>query len=330
MRTFVTVAEEGSVSKASLCLHISQPGLSRQIQELEQELGLQLFDRVGRRLALTSEGEELLGSCRSLLRDVGSLSEQAQLLSRGDSGTLRLAASPVLFETVLSTFLPQYAERYPGVRVKLIEAAASETLALLERGQIQLGIAMIEAGAARDRHLGIHPMPPLEILAACPPSFRLERGSMIDISRIAAHPLLLPDSGLVRRKRFDAICDLAGIKPIIQIESRAPHTLLAFAEAGLGVAIISSAVRTHHYALRVVRVSFKRKPIQYPLAVVWNNRRALPRYAKEFCDSLAIHMRKLFRVAHSAVEVGAPKRQSSPRAARARRRQAPRPSLISS
>ena len=67
LRTFVTVAEQGSVSRAALRLHISQPGLSRQIQELEQELGLRLFDRVGRRLVLTGEGEQLLGSCRSVL-----------------------------------------------------------------------------------------------------------------------------------------------------------------------------------------------------------------------------------------------------------------------
>src|SRR3954468_22294854 len=93
LRTFVTVAELGSVSKAALCLHISQPGLSRQIQELQQELGLRLFDRVGRRLVLTAEGEQLLGSCRNLLGNVSSFSEQAELLKRGDSGTLRVAAS---------------------------------------------------------------------------------------------------------------------------------------------------------------------------------------------------------------------------------------------
>src|SRR5215510_12574330 len=93
LRTFVTVAEQGSVSKAALRLHISQPGLSRQIQELQQELGLPLFERIGRRLVLTAEGEQLLGSCRVLLGQASSLSEQAQMLKRGDAGTLKVAAS---------------------------------------------------------------------------------------------------------------------------------------------------------------------------------------------------------------------------------------------
>ena len=67
MRTFVTVAELGTVSKAALRLRIAQPALSRHISDLEQELGFKLFDRVGRRLLLTGEGEQLLSDCRGLL-----------------------------------------------------------------------------------------------------------------------------------------------------------------------------------------------------------------------------------------------------------------------
>ena len=139
-------------------------------------------------------------------------------------------------------------------------------------------------------------MPPLELLAACHPSFPLERGSTIDIGRIAPYPLLLQDSGFVLRKTFDAVCRLAGLKPNILIESRAPHTLLALAEAGLGVAIIPSAVRTHRYKLRIVRITYKRKPLRDPQAVVWDKRRVLPRYAQDFCELLAAHMRKLFPI----------------------------------
>src|ERR1044072_882207 len=108
LRTFVTVAEQGTVSKAALRLHISQPGLSRQIHELQTELGLRLFGRVGRFLFLTSEGNQLLGGCRNLLGQANSLNEQAQLLKRGDTGTLKIAASPMQIETALSTFLPRY------------------------------------------------------------------------------------------------------------------------------------------------------------------------------------------------------------------------------
>jgi DNA-binding transcriptional LysR family regulator len=145
LRTFVTVAEQGTVSKAALHLHVAQPALSRQIGDLEQELGLKLFDRIGRRLVLTAEGEQLLGSCRSLLGHVSSLTDQAQGLRGGNIGLLKVAASPVQIESVLSTFLPQYALRYPDVQVKLIEAVAGDALAMVERGEIHLSISMLDA-----------------------------------------------------------------------------------------------------------------------------------------------------------------------------------------
>src|SRR5258708_4736055 len=101
VRTFITVAELGTVSKAALRLRIAQPALSRQISAFEQELGLKLFDRVGRRLLLTGEGEQLLGDCRVLLSYARSLGERAQLLRGGETGVLRVAASPQFMEGVI-------------------------------------------------------------------------------------------------------------------------------------------------------------------------------------------------------------------------------------
>jgi DNA-binding transcriptional LysR family regulator len=296
VRTFVTVVEQGSVSKAALRLHITQPALSRQIRDLQQELGLRLFDRVGRRLILTAEGEQLLGDCRSLLGYARSLSERAQLLRCGDTGVLKVAASPVQIEAVLSTFLHRYAQRYPNVQVKLIEAVGPDVLAMLERGEIHLGISLLQSVQADDRHFASYPVPPVELLAACHPSFQLTRGSMIDIGRLMSYPLLLLDSGFVVRKTFDAVCRLAKLKPNILIESRAPSNLLALAEAGHGVAIIPSVVLTHRYTLRIFRITHERKPLREPLAVVWDKRRVLPRYAQDFCELLAAHMRELFPI----------------------------------
>ena len=122
LRTFVTVAEQGTVSKASVRLGIAQPALSRQIKDLEDELRIKLFDRIRRRLVLTGEGEQLLGHCRSILGAVGSLTERAQLLRRPDAGVLKVAATPQTIDGVLSVFLARYAKRRPNVQIKLREA----------------------------------------------------------------------------------------------------------------------------------------------------------------------------------------------------------------
>src|SRR6476619_1326102 len=119
LRTFVAVAELGTVSKAALRLRIAQPALSRQISDLELEFGFKLFDRVGRRLLLTGEGEQLLSDCHVLLNYASAVGARAQLLRRGDSGVLKVGASPQHIESVFSQFLHRYAERFPNVLVRV-------------------------------------------------------------------------------------------------------------------------------------------------------------------------------------------------------------------
>jgi LysR family nitrogen assimilation transcriptional regulator len=288
LRTFIAVAELGTVSKTALHLRISQPALSRQISELEQEFGLRLFDRVGRRLMLTAVGEQVLDDCRRVLGEVGSLGARLELLRRGGRGVLRVAAPPQTIESVLSRFLPRYSESFPNVQVMLTEALGHEQLALLERGEVHLGIRHDQG---IDSRFAGRALPADEVLAACAPSLQLGAAGMIDIGRLAAYPLLLLHSGYSVRKMFDAACSLAEIAPKILLESRAPHTLLALAEAGHGVAIIPSILPTDRYTLRIVRVAYRRKALRERLVIQWDRRRPIPPYAESFCELLAEFMR---------------------------------------
>jgi DNA-binding transcriptional LysR family regulator len=300
-RTFVTVAELGTVSKAALRLRTAQPALSRQISDLEQELGLRLFDRIGRRLVLTSEGEQLLSECRGLLNYASAVSERAQLLRRGDTGILKVAASPQHIESVFSQFLPRYAQRFPNVQVKVSEGSGLEILAMLERGEIHLAQNLLHAVQLDDQRFGSRPLGTVELLVACHPRLKLGTRGAIEVGRLAPYPLLLLDSGFGFRRAFDAACRLAGLKPNMVMESRSPHTLLALAEAGLGVAIIPSALRTHRYELRIVRLTYRRRPLREPLFIVWDKRRPLPPYAIAFCEMWAEHVRKIFPTTRPSV-----------------------------
>jgi DNA-binding transcriptional LysR family regulator len=296
-RTFVTVAELGTVSKAAARLHTAQPALSRQISNLEQELGLKLFDRVGRRLVLTGEGDQLLGDCRILLSYANAVGERAQMLRRGDTGTLKVAASPQFIEGIMSDFLRRYAQRFPKVQVKLTEAVVwSDTLGMLERGEIHIGQNLLRAIAPGDRRFASHPLEGVDLLAACHAPLTLGKNGAIEIAHLAPHPLLLLDTSFVSRRTFDATCRLAGVEANVTFESRTPHTLLAMAEKGHGVAIIPSAVQVARYQLRIVRVSYRGKPLREPLALFWDKRRPLPPYATAFCAMLAQRVHEVFPI----------------------------------
>ena len=97
---------------------------------------------------------------------------------------------------------------------------------------------------------------------------------------------------------FDAACRLTDVEPNILLESRAPHTLLALAEAGQGVAIIPSLLRTDRYKLRIVRVTHRRKPVRERYAIQWDKRRPMPPYAESFCEALAEYMREVLPITH--------------------------------
>jgi DNA-binding transcriptional LysR family regulator len=320
LRTFVTVAEQGTVSKAALRLRIAQPALSRQISDLEQELGVRLFDRVRRRLVLTGEGEQLLGDCRTVLGAVGSLGERAQLLRRADSGLLRVAATPQMIDGVFSTFLHRHAARFPNVQIKLSEAVGAEPYAKLVRGELHLAISYLQTMGER-HEFETFPLPPLEFLAAGHESLRLGSGGSIEIGSLAAYPLLLLEPSFGVRTTFDAACRLAGLKPQIFIESRAPHTLLAMAEAGHGVAIVPSVLPTNRYRLRIARITYRRRPLRGLLTVLWDKRRRLPPYAKDFCESLAAHMRDVFPISRpQAPKVGREAKRARARPTPARQR----------
>jgi DNA-binding transcriptional LysR family regulator len=292
LRTFVAVAELGTVSKAAVRLRIGQPALSRQIADLQQELGLRLFDRVGRRLVLTVEGEQLLADCRRVMSDLDAVRERAEVLRRGDRGVMKVAAPPHTIESVLSRFLSQYAERFPNVSVELSEALGAEQTGMLERGEVHVGIRLDQG----DPRFESRVLPPADALAACATSFELGHADFIDIGHLAAYPMLLLDRGYSVRRLFDAACRLANVEPNILLESRSAHVLLALAEAGQGVALIPSLQRTDRYNLRIVRLAHGRKPIRERVTIQWDRRRRLPPYAVTFCETLAEYMQKILPI----------------------------------
>jgi DNA-binding transcriptional LysR family regulator len=294
LRTFLAVVEQGTVSKASLRLRIAQPALSRQIKELEDELGLRLFDRVRRRLVLTGEGEQMLGNCRTILGAVWSFSEAAQRLRRADTGVLKVAVTPQTLEGVFATFLHQYAKQRPNVKIQLTEAVGSNLLALLERGEVHISISAMRSIPGDHHPFESFPLPPVDFLAACHTSLQLGGAGNVDIVKLAPYPLLLPDSSFFRvRNTFDAACRLAGFRPNVFIESRSPQGLLALAEAGHGVAIVPSVLPTHRYRLQIFHITHRRRRLREPLGAHWDKRRTLPPYAKDFCEALAAHMREI-------------------------------------
>jgi hypothetical protein len=201
----------------------------------------------------------MLADCRGLLNYAAAVREKVQLLRGGDIGVLKVAASPQFIEGVLAEFLHRYATLFPGVQVKLREALGwGEVQGLLERGDIHIGQSLANAVPPYEPRFESHHLMPLELLLAFEPRTAPTPGDNVEIRCLAKYPLLVLDTNYANRRMFDAACRLAGLEPTIAFESRTPHTLIAMAESGHGVAVIPSTMRFRSDRLRVAHVTFQK------------------------------------------------------------------------
>jgi len=287
LQTLITIADAGGFASAVSRLHLSQPAASRQIQALEAELGLLLFDRIGRRLRLTSEGEDIVRRGRRLLQEADSLRDRAGALKGGLTGTLRVGGSPQHIETVLAPFVTRFRRKHPGIEVHFVEDGGARISDRLAQGDVQ--IVLTSAGNELFFSRLLYPAYALAVVA---PSHPLGRRGSVDVNELADEPLLLLLRGFASRGWFDAACYNAGISPPIVLESGAPHTLMALAASGEGVAIVPSNVSIPRQGIKVMSVTYRGTPIGRWVLVAWDRRRFFPPFAQHFVNELVAHVRR--------------------------------------
>jgi len=291
IKAFVGVAEHRTVSKAAEAAHITQPALSRQLQSLEHAAGFKLFERTGRNLALTPRGEQFLAECRALLTHASAFDQRTRELRRGDLQVLRVAAPALTIEALFPQFLKRYVRDPSAICLQLIDAEAADHLAMLERGEADVSVNVINMLPVDERHFSSRLLWRFEMLAACAPGHPFARASSAaDIATLAEYALLLLDRSYATRHVFDAACRLSDIKPRMVFESRSVNTLLAMAEAGHGVALIPSALRTDPKRIATRPVTHRQKPLELNLALIWDKRRLPERHGEHFSRQLVEYM----------------------------------------
>ena len=287
LRTFVAVADAGGVHRAADRLHLSQPAVSRQIQALEGDLGVPLFDRIGRRVQLTAEGEDLLWRSRRLLAEARSFAERADALKKGDGGILRVGATPQVIESPLAGFLGCFRTRYPGVEVELVEEGGTNLPGRLERGDVLLAVMAVDNERFDFRLL--YPVYGLAVLAR---THRLAGRRTLEIAELEDEPLVLLRSGFASRDWFQAACGVAHLRPRVMLETAAPHTAVALAGSGYGIAVVPSTVRIPRESVRASALVQRGSGIGAWLRVAWDPQRFLAPYARRFIEELVPYCRR--------------------------------------
>lgn len=244
LRYFVVVAEEQNVTRAAERLHISQPPLSRQIHDLEAELGVQLFRRTAKSLALTEPGKIFLNEARAVLLRVDKAIETVRAVASGNRGQLRIGYAPSLTVELLPKALRTFEHERPGVRVSLHDLSTVECVEKLAAKKIDLALS-VRPGRAAMRGLIFEKLVGYPIRCAVSVAHPLARKRSVSVAQVVKERLLS-----YSREDYPEYYEWMGellkprtLDPCRVEEYDSATGLIAAVEAGRGVAFVASSMQ---------------------------------------------------------------------------------------
>jgi DNA-binding transcriptional LysR family regulator len=251
LRYFVAVAEELHFSRAAERLGIAQPPLSQQIRQLEDEIGVRLFNRGSRRIELTEAGTTLLEEARQILRHVDKAVRATNSTGHGKSGRLAIGFVGSAMADVLPTILRAFRQRHPRVELELEHVMTPLQIEAIRSGRFHVGFGR---PPIKDESLEVVTVVKEHLLAALPSDHPLASRSRISLKAIADEPFIMV-SRLQATSLHDqliALCRQCGFSPKIAQEAMPYQTITSLVAAGLGVALVPSTVK-----------AFARKGVSY-------------------------------------------------------------------
>jgi LysR family carnitine catabolism transcriptional activator len=229
----VAVADAGGFIAGARAAHVSQPALSARIADLERELGVELFHRVGRGSKLSSAGEVVTEHARVVLRDILTLKAGAAAVAGLSGGTLDVAALPTLAVDPLAELVGSFRAAHPKVIVRIADAEDDGVAAMVRAGRVELGLSDLPITSGGLIEV---PLADQELLAIT----NVGRRSR-DLRALAAQPLVLTPPGTSSRRVVEAALAALGIEPIIAVEVAQREAVVPLVLAGAGIGFVPRA-----------------------------------------------------------------------------------------
>ena len=262
----IAVAEEANFTRAAERVRISQPGVSAQIRQLENELGAQLIDRSGRRASLTAAGEAVLEHARAALTAAGAARQAADAVNGLLRGQLTVGMVTGCTVTPLFDALAGFHHAYGGVDITLIEGGSAELAAGVRASQIDL--ALVGTAGAPPAGVGSFTVVSERLVAMVPPGHPLLDHGPVCLRDVTACPLICMPPGTGLRGVLDQACAAAGLRPVIAVQASAGEAIIQLAQRGLGIGILSESMTgTGRDRLTAMVIDDIRIPAV--LAVIW-------------------------------------------------------------
>lgn len=227
-----------NLTDAAKALHTSQPGVSKAIIELEEELGIDIFTRHGKRIrGLTEPGREVLKSVESIMQEVEGLKRIGKEYAAQDAGSFTIATTHTQARYSLPRVVQAFSRKYPKVRLCLLQGNPKQVAEMVLKDHADLAIAT-ESIASVDGLVSL-PCYQWEHLIVVPPDHPLLQSKQITLEELASYPLVTYDNAFTGRNKINHAFSLRDLKPNVVLEAIDADVIKTYVELGLGVGIIA-------------------------------------------------------------------------------------------
>ncbi len=284
---FRQVARLGSFTRAAQATFRSQSALSQQVKALEEELGCQLLERIGKRkIRLTEAGERVFRFAQAIFTARAGLLEELQELKGMPVGELRLAAPFTTLYHLCREVLCTYRQLFPQVRLSILDRSQREVIELVRSGESDFGIAL---ASAAPRDLKTQRWHPVEMVLLTPPDHPLTKLKKVRLQDITRYPLILPPPSQKpsRRRSLEALLNKEGLDYHVIMESSYVELSSLYVELGLGISfatIVRGLGLENQRKLAFIPLGHYAKPDF--LAVLMRKDKVLNTYKKAFLELL--------------------------------------------
>ena len=242
---FLRIAELRSFTKAAAVLHVAQPALSRQMQQLEEDLSVRLFARSDSGVSVTEAGEALRTRAAHLLQQFANVRDEVGALADRVQGRLHFGMPPSLFDLITVPLLLAVRKKYPAVQPSLIEGISSAVYELVLAGRLDFGVVLSTESMAG---LNRRDLFSEQLFLACPPGARPDDGSAASLAEVAAQPLILTQSPNAMRTVLDDALQREGLVVETVLEANSSRVQTALVAAGIGYSVLSYAALANDVA----------------------------------------------------------------------------------
>lgn len=283
IKAFLTAARIGNFTRAAAELHVSQSAFTVQIRQLEDALGVTLFDRSKRRVALTSAGREIIVPLERILIDMEAIVGQTKQLAGLRRGIVSVAVLPSIASQLLPDVIREFTHRHPGIVIQIKDVVAEKLIEAVKKDEADFGIG---SRIRVDRDLKTTPLLVDRLCAFVPKTHLLGRSNSVTLKDLISLPLILTGKDSSVREILERALKRERMQPKIAYETNYMSTAISMVRAGLGIAILPEFAANVENSREIQTVGISKPVLSRRIEIIQRKDRSLAPAASKMVELL--------------------------------------------